>query len=123
MIRMKNYWIIALFTIILINGCYYNIEEELYPTVDCEIIDMSYQNDIAPIMEKDCYACHSIEANFANITVEGYENISIYVSNQKLLNSIKHQAGFSPMPKGTPKLLDCEIEKIEAWILQGAKNN
>lgn len=105
------------------SSCYYNVEELLYPDVDCQILDMSFVNDIVPIIEKDCYACHSKEANFANITLEGHDMISIYIDNGKLMGSINHAAGFSPMPQGAAKLLDCEIEKIASWINAGALNN
>jgi len=99
------------------------VEEEIYPTIACLTSELSYSMDIVPILQNDCYNCHSEEANFGNVTLEGYEEILEYVNDESLLGVIKHSSGYSPMPKGGAKLLDCEIEKIEIWINDGAINN
>ncbi len=109
--------------LILLSGCYYDSEEELYGTTECDAVDMSLANDILPILENDCYTCHSVTANFGNVTLEGYEKLLPYVNDGSLLGAIMHSGGYSPMPKGKAKLLDCEIEKIESWINSGALNN
>lgn len=31
-------------------SCSYNIEDELYPTVGCDVADMSYSQDILPLI-------------------------------------------------------------------------
>ena len=109
--------------ILSLTGCYYDVEEEIYTSIDCLTTDMSYTNDILPIIQMDCYECHSSAANFGNVTLEGYNKISTYVNNGKLVGVIKHEPGFSPMPKNRAQILQCEIEKIEEWIAQGALNN
>jgi hypothetical protein len=108
---------------IIFSGCYYDNEIDLYGNVECETADMSFANDILPILEKDCYQCHSIAANFGNITLEGFDNLSKHVNSGRLVGAISHDGGYSPMPKGGAKLLDCEIAKIESWIQSGALNN
>ena len=104
-------------------GCYYDVEEELYGTSECNTSDMSYSSDIVPIIDSKCIACHSTAANFGNVTLEGHQKLLIYVNDGSLIGAIKHAAGFSAMPKNGAKLLDCEIEKIEAWIQAGALDN
>ena len=104
-------------------GCYYDIEEDLYASIDCQKIDMSYQSDILPIIQNNCYVCHDAKSNFGNIILEGYDNLKNYADNGFLLGVIKHEAGFSPMPQNNNQLLECEIEKIESWISDGARNN
>ncbi len=104
-------------------GCYYDKEEEIYPMIDCVTSDMSYSSDILPILISDCYGCHKADANFGNVTLEGYEEVLKYVNNGSLLGSINHEGGYSPMPKNSAKLVDCELEKIAAWINDGAPNN
>lgn len=106
-----------------VSSCYYDVEEELYPSIECMDENMSYQTDILPIIETDCFGCHSAAANFGNVTLEGYNNLLTYVNDGTLIGVIKHESGFSPMPKGAAKLLDCEIAKIEAWIIDGALDN
>ena len=106
-----------------LSSCYYDVEEELYPSLECQIEDMSFSADIATIISSECLVCHSQAANFGNITLEGHSNVLTYVNNGLLLGAIRQDPGFSPMPQNASKLLDCEIEKIAAWINQGAPNN
>jgi len=40
-----------------------------------------------------------------------------------LMGTIKHESGWSPMPKNGNKLSDCKIQKIDRWILDGTPNN
>lgn len=114
---------IYLMGILIVTGCYYDIEEDIYPSIECMTSEMSYSADILPIIKTDCYTCHSTAANFGNVILEGHEQLVNYVNDGSLLGVIKHQAGFSPMPKGGAQLLECEIEKVEAWIQDGALNN
>ncbi len=107
----------------LTTSCYYDTEEDLYGTIECSLDDIGYTATILPIISNNCYECHDQGNNFGNITLEGYGALKTYVDNGQLLGAIKHQSGFSPMPKNLSKLLDCEIEKIEAWVNAGALNN
>lgn len=113
----------SLLGLVLFSSCYYDVEEKLYPVSDCATTNMSYQNDIAPILERNCYACHSIAANTANVTVEGHTELMEQITNGKLIGVINHAQGFKPMPQAAPKLRACDIDKIEAWVDDGAPNN
>ena len=84
---------------------------------------MSYANDIVPLLEVNCYVCHASNVRFGNVILDSYDEVLINVNNNKILGAIKHESGFSFMPQGAPKLLDCQIEKIESWINDGAPNN
>jgi len=104
-------------------GCYYDVEEELYPDTGCDTAQISFAADVLPIIENRCYKCHDAASNFGNVTLEGYDNLLVYANNGKLLGVIRREPGYSPMPKNEPPLLECEIAKIEAWIQAGAPNN
>ena len=115
---------VVIFAMVLgLASCTYNSEEDLYPVSDCPTNDMSYTNDILPIIESNCYVCHSDAANFGNVTLEGHANLLVRVNDDSLLGSIRHEDGWSPMPSGAPQLLECQINQISAWIDQGAPNN
>jgi hypothetical protein len=45
------------------------------------------------------------------------------VNDGRLLGSIQHASGFSPMPEGSAKMNACNITKIRKWIQAGALNN
>lgn len=118
-------YIIPLLTLLplLGTGCYYDVEEELYPDTGCRVENRSYQDDVLPILQNRCYVCHSAAANNGGITLEGYESLRRYIDNGQLLGAIRHDNGFSPMPKNAPQLPACQIEQIEAWVAGGALNN
>ncbi|MCG8327611.1 MAG: hypothetical protein MI974_07995 [Chitinophagales bacterium] len=122
---MKYTWSVSvlLLALVLVAGCYYDVEEELYPTLECDTENMSYTNDVLPIVQGNCYTCHDQGSNFGGVILEGYESLKTYVDNGRLLGAIRHESGFSPMPKNAPQLVACNIEKIEAWINAGAPDN
>ena len=110
---------------ILFTSCYYDVEEVLYPQGSCQTANMSLQANIQPILERNCYVCHSTSTGVdnGNVILEGYDNLKVYVDNGKLLGTIRHDNGFKPMPQEASKLGDCDIAKIEQWIQDGALNN
>ncbi len=114
-----TFWMVVL----VLSSCYYDVEELLYPNSGCQTANMSYQNNIAPILERNCYVCHSAAANISGITLEGYSQLIQFVNNGRLLGAIRHESGFSPMPQNAAKLIPCDIAKIEQWIADGAPNN
>jgi cytochrome c5 len=119
-------YLVTCVIIVFIAGCYYDVEEELYPSSSsCDTSDVTYSGFVKTTMESFCYVCHSTTAGPSNggVILEGYNNIKVYVDNGKLLGAIKHESGFSAMPQGGSKLSDCTIKKIEAWVDSGAPNN
>ncbi|MCB0644373.1 MAG: hypothetical protein KDC44_22165 [Phaeodactylibacter sp.] len=122
-IRLSVAVVLALAFSASFSACYYDIEEELYPETDCVTDNVNYSTVIQPILQTNCYTCHSAAANQGGITLEGHGQLLQYVNSGQLLGAIRHDAGFSPMPQGAPQLVDCDIEQIAAWIDQGAPNN
>jgi len=104
-------------------SCSWNNEEDLFDGILCEIEEISFNNDIKPIIVNHCLVCHSAAANLGNVVLQEHNNVRIYGENGRLLGSIKHSAGFSPMPQSGSKLNDCNIQKIEGWINNGMPNN
>ena len=109
--------------VLLINSCYYDVEEDLYPTLECKTTGVTYTATVLPILQQNCLVCHNAQANFGNVTLQGYDNLMRYVNSGQLLGAIKHQPGFSPMPNNAPKLRECDIAKIEQWVADGALEN
>ena len=110
--------------LLFVTACTYNSEEELYPTDDCLTDDMSLATDISPILENySCNSCHSSTSNAGGVDLEGYTNLKIWVDNGRLLGSMKQDGSASPMPKAAAKMAQCDIDKVEAWITQGSRNN
>jgi hypothetical protein len=107
-------------------GCYYDKEEILYPAGSCNSAGSTYSGTVSPLLNLRCNSCHSTAAaptSGNNIVLDNYNSVKIQVDNGKLLASINHAGGVSPMPKGGAKLSSCEIAKVTNWVGSGAPNN
>lgn len=113
---------IALFSL---QGCYYDIENELYPSdgTTCDTAAVTYIATIQPILSQNCLSCHSAASAQGSVVLEGYNLLKVYVDNGSFLGAVSHGSGYSPMPKGGNKLSDCKISQIQTWIAAGAPNN
>jgi hypothetical protein len=116
---------VILIGMVVMTSCYYDVAEELYPPSTCVTDSMSLQNNIVPIFERNCYVCHSVAngPNNGNVILEEYSELVKYANNGQLVGAINHESGFSFMPKNAAKLGNCDIAKIEQWVLDGALNN
>jgi len=114
----------AFILVVALQACYYDNEEDLYPTVpECDTVNVSYSQDVWPIISSNCTSCHSGGAPSGNVYLDNYDNIVIAADNGSLLGAIKHESGYSPMPKGGGMLSDCNIALIEKWVEDGTPDN
>lgn len=111
-----------------ITGCYYDKAELVYPVSNCDTANVKYSTTIVSILTTNCYTCHSnANASFSGggVKLEGHANLVTLTTggvNSRLVKAVNH-TGPSPMPKGQPKLPDCQVNQITAWVLDGAPNN
>lgn len=114
--------------VVLTTGCFYESEEKLYPVnpADCELTIVTFSGTIKPILQTNCFACHS-NSNYLNsgggIKLENHADIKTMAESGKLMGAVKHESGFIPMPKDGGKLTDCEINKLQKWVDNGILNN
>jgi hypothetical protein len=107
----------------VISGCFYDVEEELYSDLECQTQNVTYSADILPVLQENCYVCHGLSISSGGVTLEGHSNVKTFADNGRLLGAIRHDPGFSPMPQNQPQLVQCTIEKFEAWVAAGAPEN
>ncbi len=123
---MYKYFIYS-FCFFLVSGiisCAYNVEEELYPPVVCDTANVTYSGTVLPILQQNCYECHSdANVSISQIPLEGYTFISVKVQDGQLIQAIRHTGEVTPMPKDRPSLSECDIQKIEKWVSEGAPDN
>jgi len=112
----------ALMMLLMMNSCYYDKEDKLYPFLACDTTNVTYSQTIAPIMTANCNICHFTGSQTINIPLDTWAGVNAVVQNGKLLPAIE-QTGPFPMPKSGSKLDPCTIGKIQKWINQGAPNN
>lgn len=119
---MKIFFFVLLACLVV--GCYYDRESILYPEAPCNLtITATYNAVVLPLIAAQCNSCHAGSFASAGIRLDSYAETKKYVDNSKLMGSIAHGPGFSPMPKGGSSLASCDIAKIQAWITAGALNN
>jgi hypothetical protein len=104
-------------SIICFSNCVNNNEEDLYGD-DCDTLGMTYSK-VKYIFENNCYGCHTVPQGIYNIKLDTYSDVKAAVNKSRLEGAIEHKNGFVPMPQDQPKLDDCSIDKIEAWIHEG----
>ena len=123
---MKKLFFFVFSSLLLLSACYYDIEEELYPEPEgttCDTDNVSFSATVVPILQSNCYACHAADIALGGIILEGHSEVLKVANDGRLFGVIAHELGFSPMPQGAPQLLECEIDKIGAWIDSGALDN
>ncbi len=106
---------------LLLAGCYYDNEEELYgPSCDTSVF--SFNDKIMPIIQENCQAssCHGAGQADGNGELLTYANVKVFVDD----NGAFRQAVIVErrMPDGG-SLTSCELELIEKWLDAGAPND
>ena len=108
---------------LILASCAKDVDEDLNPIDTCNTDAVSFQNDVLPLFNTNCNGCHGAASNFGGITLDNYADAKTVVDSERLLGAIKRDDGFSPMPQGASKLNDCSIDKVAAWLADGAPNN
>lgn len=123
----KNLLLIGFFIsgIFLVQGCYYDVEEELYPanTVTCDTANVTYSGTVKSIIDANCNVCHSQASAQGGVVLDTYTTLKNFGTSGALTGTIRHESGYSAMPKDGNKLNDCNIAKIEKWVASGYPEN
>ena len=114
---------LILFSLLYFVSCSSDNEEDLFGDDICDTTNVSYEEFIAPTMQTFCNSCHSVAAPSAGIITATYEGLKVVALDGRLVGSINHETGYSPMPQAQPKLQECIRLKIKAWVDDGALDN
>ena len=93
------------------------------PEGPCITDNISYAAFVAPLLSANCVGCHSGGTPSGNIVLNSHSAVQTVALNGRLLGAITWASGYPQMPQGSAKLSACNIEKIKAWINNGAPNN
>jgi hypothetical protein len=115
--------LIPIFLTIALSSCYYDKEDQLYPAPQsntCDTTGLTYTTHIAPILNQNCAtsSCHDAATKSFTHDLSSYDGTKEVANKGVLLTSIRHEGAY-PMPKNMPKLSDCNIAKITAWVNAG----
>ncbi len=112
----------ALLTLLLA-GCYYDIESELYPGEFCDTPEViSYATHIEPIMLNSCAVsgCH-LQGGTGPGVLDNYTQVKEFVDDGSMNQRVIVNRDMPP--SGSTPLNGCDLVLIEKWIAQGAENN
>jgi hypothetical protein len=98
-------------------GCSYKKDVVQTPCVLADSI--FYSSDVVPILQANCYRCHSSTTLSSGILLDNYNALKFYAQNGYLYGCIAHLSGYPPMPADGGKLSDCNIALIKKWIDTG----
>ncbi|HCB02625.1 MAG TPA: hypothetical protein DEP19_09610 [Anaerolineae bacterium] len=92
--------------------------------------NISFKNDVQPILERRCTKCHGGEFPSESLNLESYESLMVGSQNGEVViagdssNSLLfEQIESGEMPKRGSDLTAEQIELIRQWINEGALNN
>jgi hypothetical protein len=94
----------------------------------CDTVNMKFAANIQPIFNANCVSCHNNVISNLGVRLDTYDGVKQQATRVRnnlsvLLGVITHASGFTPMPYNRPKLSDCDINKIKAWINRNSPNN
>lgn len=85
---------------------------------DCAIEPVTYNTYVKEVIASKCIACHA--QNSLPPVLETYQDVMVIVNDGRFKNVITGAPGYPAMPYQSDPLPDCHIEKIVAWIQDGA---
>jgi hypothetical protein len=106
--------------LLLVQSCYYDKEEELYPG-NCNVLNPTYTNGIKTMIDNNCATsgCHTGIAPAAGLLLNTYPQVKEIAVNGKLEARViiqKSMPPSGPLPK-------CDLEALQVWIAAGAPEN
>jgi uncharacterized membrane protein len=88
----------------------------------CGNAETSYAKDVKPILDANCASsCHSAKKKSDGIDLSSYETVKDIAGRKSFLGAIRHESGYTPMPKNRGKLDEASIQKISCWVENGMK--
>jgi mono/diheme cytochrome c family protein len=90
---------------------------------NCDTTTVTFNVTVHPIIKTNCESCHSGSSAGGGVQLVSYDDIKASAASGRLMGTIRHEQGYSAMPKGGNKLSDCDIAKLDKWIAESMKNN
>lgn len=110
--------------ILLLSGCRYDTERDLYgDVVPCDTSLVSYTNDLVPLLEMYCFECHTGPTPSGERDFSTYEVLAEVAEQGELLNRIELAENDPEVMPSTGPMPACDIDRFRLWIEAGYPNN
>lgn len=107
----------SLLLLLSFQQCTWENELEAYSESDsCNVANVTYTDDIEPILEENCIKCHGNQVSSSNLNFTMIEDVLKEAKSGELSGVINHRDGYPEMPRDGNKLPECTIRKIDKWI-------
>lgn len=108
---------------LFIVACNSENAEDLADPSNCDIRDVGYQDDIKALLSTNCgtAGCHGGPNGIGGLDLNTFDDAKQIAANGQLLGRVTGNSGNIMPPSG--QLPQCEIDKITAWVQDGAPNN
>lgn len=110
----------------LTSSCYYDNREDLYKNFtpsSCNTDSITYDSEVQVIVQQNCAlsGCHLAPNPQAGLDLSNFNVVKNIAGSGKLVGRITATSGTIMPPTGA--LPPCEINKIIAWVNDGAPKN
>ncbi|MCH1569807.1 MAG: hypothetical protein L7S64_00530 [Longimicrobiales bacterium] len=92
--------------------------------------EVSFVNEVMPILEKHCWECHSEQSAELGLKLDTYEGVmagsdygTIVEIGDADASLLIDMIASGDMPEDADPLPAAELDVIKAWIVEGALNN
>ena len=92
--------------------------------------EVSFVNEVMPILEKHCWECHSEESAELGLKLDTYEGVmagsdygTVVEVGDADASLIIDMIASGDMPEDSDPMPAAELDVIKAWIVEGAQNN
>ena len=96
-----------------------NIQQPCY----IDTLNVTYNNQIAPILNTDCIRCHKTGNTSGYVNLDSYINAKPFGINGNLYGCVQRLDGNVGMPIGAPKLDSLKLLLIKRWCLLQCPEN
>ena len=114
---MKNRLQFVIVGFLAFMACETNVEDDLNSQQDCIQVEEYYTENIKPILESSCTACHSGSSSSGGLSLDNYTAAYNAVKSGDILDRIQrepNEPGF--MPSGGQKLPAENISLIQIFF-------
>lgn len=124
MVRQLFGLVLCICMMALWNGCYYDVEEELYGGITpCDTTNVSYTQAVATLLDAQCTGCHSGADPDGSLMLDQYVPASEAALSGLMLARILLPEGDPDKMPPEGSLSSCHILTLEQWVINGAPEN
>ena len=107
--RMLSISLILIAFFSVLNSCYYDSREELYPTLNysCDTTDVRFSSSVSEVLQTNCLGCHNnamAATDGGGVFLQDYDDVKAVAQDGRLMSVVNQDGSFSPMPKNGSKI-------------------